>query len=122
MSTSEETKPTLDVHDRIFRSLERLEKQNTALRVDFEGLYQAFLQMQRDVQFFSRRCEERGNLIREFASQLRENGSSVESAAVLDFLGRLECTGTPIRPPSGTHPAVEPPCEPDEKTAAGTNK
>jgi hypothetical protein len=91
---------------RILRVVQRLDRKQTILNADFNGLYQTVLQLQRDVNFFTRRCEERGNLIREFVAQVQENGS-VEKDAALEFLHQLECAGTPTRPPSGTHPSVK---------------
>lgn len=91
----------------ILRIVQRLEKKQTALNADFNGLYQSVLQLQHDVNFFTRRCEERGNLIRDFVAQIQENGV-VEKDAALDFFRQLECAGTPVRPPSGNHPAVRP--------------
>jgi len=93
--------------DKAMHILERLEHGQTALKLDVDGLYQAVLVLQRDVHFFTRRCEERGNIIREFASRLRTDGQ-VDPDAALEFLASLECAGTPIRPPSAeVQPVLE---------------
>lgn len=118
MSTSSELRPVVQgesemgqdsgAYNRMLRVLERIERNQAALVADFNMLHQAMLQLQADVNFFTKRCETRGNAIREFIARVRENGG-VEQEAALEFLGDLECAGTPVRPPTGSgHPAVRP--------------
>ena len=93
------------VHQLLLLGLARMERKQAALSSDFNALYLTILQLQRDVNFFTRRCEERGNLIREYLARLQENGA-VDKDAAVEFLQQLECAGTPVRSPSGDHPAV----------------
>lgn len=93
------------VHQLLLLGLSRMERKQAALNSDFNGLYQTILQLQRDVNFFTRRCEERGNLIREFIAQIKEDGP-LDKGVALEFLQQMECAGTPVRPPSGEHRSV----------------
>ena len=119
--------PEPRVLHRILQIVERVDRKQAALGGDFEGLYQAVIGLQREVQFFTRRCEERGNVIRDFVSRVEENGD-VSKEAALEFLQGLECAGTPIRSPSGTYRSLRAICggiaEPDgeEPTEPGHSK
>jgi hypothetical protein len=86
------------VHQLLLLGLARMERKQAALNSDFNGLYQTILQLQRDVNFFTRRCEERGNLIREFIAQVQTD-DGIDKDAALEFLRQMECAGTP-RPPA----------------------
>jgi hypothetical protein len=73
-----------------------LDRQQRALGLDFHAVHQACLQISREVIFFTNRCEDRGNRIRDILGQVRDGEHSEATEAAAEFMRALECSGTPV--------------------------